>query len=176
MALLPSDVTERCRCGKTQIVLPAPRRFKRRGASNEGDVTLALTQGLVARAIFVPSSPKRTLALNAIIGVLLIAGVYVAWAEVPPQYLRALRGAWGSDSGLPLSKALSTGFWWALTALVCAASSHVIYGLRAKVQRAKQLGQYTLGEKLGEGAMGMVFRAHHGMLRRPTAIKLLLPD
>ena len=41
-------------------------------------VTIVLTQGLVARAIFVPSSPRRTLALNAIIGVLLIASVYIA--------------------------------------------------------------------------------------------------
>jgi serine/threonine protein kinase len=42
--------------------------------------------------------------------------------------------------------------------------------------KLKQLGQYSLEEKIGEGGMGVVYRARHALMRRETAVKLLLPD
>ncbi len=68
----------------------------------------------------------------------------------------------------------------ALVTLVMLASSYGQLVWRRRFDEAqltaRKLGQYTLAGKLGEGGMGVVYRAHHALLRRETAIKLLLPD
>jgi eukaryotic-like serine/threonine-protein kinase len=120
----------------------------------------------LARAVIVPSEPRYT----ALIGLAMCApAVAIAWLVGP--YVRHPPGA---PAGL-ISASFAT--LWCLSGLITATfGSHVIYGLRREVREARRLGQYTLVEKIGEGGMGAVYKAHHALLRRPTAVKLLPPD
>ena len=44
---------------------------------------------------------------------------------------------------------------------------------RDAIKEARELGQYALIKKLGEGGMGIVYKATHKMMHRDTALKLL---
>jgi serine/threonine-protein kinase len=143
-------------------------------ATPELIILLALAQGLIARSVYVPSTPRRTLLLGAAMGVPIIVATYLLYRD-PPAYYAEVLDHLGMRSQ-PIGRALSTVVWWALCVTVATSASSVIYGLRKQVRDAKQVGQYRLEEKIGEGGMGMVYKARHAMLRRPTAVKLLPPD
>ena len=69
--------------------------------------------------------------------------------------------------------------FWVISALLLAAlAGLVVFGvivrrLGRRIEAIKQLGQYTLEKKIGEGGMGTVYLARHALLRRPTAVKLI---
>jgi serine/threonine-protein kinase len=133
---------------------------------------LCLTLIVMTRSILVPSTATRTGVIVAIVGVILVAGVYAAYkgadlSAYPPLVRREL---------LPVTGAVRSAVWWLLTSGLAVTTSHVIYGLQREINKARRLGQYALEEKLGEGGMGVVYRASHAMLRRPTAVKLLAPE
>ncbi len=116
-----------------------------------------------ARALIVPSSARRT-AVASSLTFLPMTGAALLLATTTTQEMPGPAYFTGYLMLGVVAIALST------------AGSHIIYGLRREVSAAQQLGQYTLDRKIGEGGMGAVYRAHHIMLRRPTAVKLLLPD
>jgi serine/threonine protein kinase len=68
----------------------------------------------------------------------------------------------------------------ALSSIAIFVFTLVVARLQREAQKAaidaKHLGQYRLEERLGSGAMGVVYKGHHAMMRRPTAIKMLNVD
>lgn len=54
--------------------------------------------------------------------------------------------------------------------------THLIHSLREAAHEARQLGQYVLHRRIGEGGMGEVYLAEHRLLKRPCALKLIRPD
>jgi len=64
----------------------------------------------------------------------------------------------------------------AISAVSAVIGVHTIGSLRRQAFKAKQLGQYRLREKLGQGGMGEVYLAEHQLMKRPCAIKVIRPD
>jgi hypothetical protein len=122
---------------------------------------LALTCVLACRALLVPSSWARSAITGVIAAIPIVLGLLIRGPHVAGGIVTAR------------TECLLFVNWAVIAIAISSVASGVLYGLRRQVRVARRLGQYTLGEKLGEGGMGVVFRAQHAMLKRPTAIKLL---
>ena len=118
---------------------------------------------LILRGTVIPSSGARTATMSTLAVLPAIYGAYACHAREPlaPYKLP-----------VPLYPAL-TAVWAGLGVVAATLASRTIFGLRKKASEAQKLGQYTLGEKVGEGGMGAVYRASHAMMKREVAIKLL---
>jgi serine/threonine-protein kinase len=133
---------------------------------------LGLAFGYVLRAALVPSSVRRTVWITVLAMVPMVALYVFDW--LPLEVDRWLRDAVGAYQVVTLL--VDILIWWTLVTIVCVSISRIIHNLRREIRQAARLGQYTLEEKLGEGGMGLVYRASHAMMRRPTAVKLLPPE
>lgn len=118
---------------------------------------------LILRAAVIPSSAKRMAVLGILASAPTAVATYAVYARGEATAL-VPAAAWA---------AIGISIWLGVTVVGATLISGVIYGLRKRVQDAMELGQYTLEEKIGEGGMGVVYRARHALLRRPTAVKVL---
>jgi serine/threonine-protein kinase len=125
---------------------------------------------VIARAVFVPSTARRTFLLSL----------------PAPLSVLALQLTHGNHYDMGGSLVEPARFWfgivpWDQTTLllacaIAALASGINFALRSQVEEAKQLGQYKLDTLIGTGSMGEVYRATHALLRRPTAVKLIRPE
>jgi serine/threonine-protein kinase len=122
---------------------------------------LFMAHALILRAALVPSAPRRTLHLSVLA---LVPSLLQAFVVHPHA---------GDALGGPAAFAALTLSWAGTTVLASTLVSKKIYGLERTVAQARKMGPYTLGEKIGEGGMGEVYKARHALLRRATAIKII---
>jgi serine/threonine-protein kinase len=80
------------------------------------------------------------------------------------------------DRIVEAEEAGSNALFLAIGAAMAIYGCFLVNGLRKELHQAKKLGQYQLGDKLGEGGMGEVYLAEHYLLKRPCALKLIRPD
>jgi serine/threonine-protein kinase len=116
---------------------------------------------LICRAVIVPTSVTRTFWITAAAALPDVGFLALMRYPAPEGFL------------LPALEAL---LWSAIAVIMASLVTRVVFGLRQQVRDARKLGQYTLLEPLGAGAMGDVYLASHAMMRRRTAIKLLRAD
>jgi len=110
-----------------------------------------------------PAGPYRTL-----------AAAFLAASMDPLLYgVSVARGNVFEMGTFELAWAFAPNYLCAVLAIVPVT---VIRGLGRRVSRERELGSYQVGERIGHGGMGNVFRATHRLLARPAAIKLIRPE
>lgn len=144
---------------------PSERVYGFRGAvSLTGIVSLILAYG-----VMIPNTRQRSLLVVAAITAVPFVATAAAAAANP-----VLR--WQHFSALTVQAVLGLTFPAAIAVFAAARAAALQRRAFEAERRAKQIGQYALKRKLGEGGMGEVWLAEHGLLKRPCAIKFIRPE
>jgi eukaryotic-like serine/threonine-protein kinase len=114
-------------------------------------------------AALMPASPWKMAAAGFVAATMDPLGMIVAQAD-------------GTYHFGPLRNAFLMHYPNYLLLGVAVVISRVVTRLGREVAREREMGSYRLGELLGTGGMGSVYRATHRMLARPAAIKLIRPE
>ncbi len=132
------------------------------------EVFLPIALLLFAHAAFIPCRLSQVMLAG-----IATATVSLAYALSPVVFTEV--GAYWAQLG-PRVSLFERGwnvFGVTLLAMVSVVISHTLYSLHRTAHLAKRLGNYLLDEQIGSGGMGKVYRAHHALICRPTAVKVV---
>jgi tRNA A-37 threonylcarbamoyl transferase component Bud32 len=124
---------------------------------------------ILAYGVLIPNTRRRTLWVVGGLAAVPFVTLAAAVAATP-----ALQGI--SFAGLMFQTATHLIFPAAIAVFAAARAAALQRRAYEAERRAEQVGQYTLGRKLGEGGMGEVFLAEHRLLKRPCAVKFIRPE
>ena len=111
-------------------------------------------------AAMVPTTPRK----------MLLAGFIAVSMNPIAMLISRAQGKW--EFG-PWSRVLLMHYPDYILVGAAVVITHVMTKLGQQVTKAREMGSYQLGELLGRGGMGEVYKATHRMLARPAAIKLI---
>jgi len=120
------------------------------------------TVAILVGSMIIPTTPRKMLGAALVVASTDPLGIWIA-------HLR----------GLAVPPVVSTFVLFMpnyACAIVATLPSSVLQRLGRQLRQAQELGSYHLVELLGRGGMGEVWLAHHRLLARSAAIKLVRPE
>ena len=121
-----------------------------------------ITVGILIFSMIAPASPRKMLAAALVTASMDPLALWIAYLLGSPV------------ASLPQAVIMVWPNY--VCAVVAVLPSRVLHRLGRRLREAQELGSYTLVERLGYGGMGEVWRAHHGLLARSAAVKLVRPE
>lgn len=127
-------------------------------------IGMAISMIITLYGMFIPGAWRRTAIITGIVACLPTATILLH---------TALNETLQQPAAMRIDIAIPVFLLTAAVAGIASLGAHVVHRIRREMEKARQYGQYQLGEEIGSGAMGVVYKAKHRMLKRPAAIKLI---